>query len=410
MRRVLLLTLLASLWATPALAQTVVSPLNQVDALTVTTEADTAKLCLDATNKDTCLSRDAQDKLAFKGTDGNPVSIRNYYSLTGFTSWLPDTSGNIALRATTVLPGAPSAALAGAGAGSVDNGAHVYCVTFVTAGGETDCSGVSNTVTVADKTADGKVTVTFTVSPYGGVTGRNVYRSKAGTTSPLYLVAASPVVANNTATTYTDNIADSALQATQSPVVNTAIDARLTIGNNGALTLGTGAYLASGTQTQAGTGTAKGPSPIIWYRAASAAGACNTADAGPDTLYTITTIPANTLWDGTTGRRLSVTGNWAGANNADGKNLGVSVGGNQVNAASTTLQNQTGRFWIDVMAFDATHVNVTLTMGGTLELGKSWNLAVSNLTTNTLAVLVTGTSGSSAANDLCLNNIIAVIE
>ena len=115
-----------------------------------------------------------------------------------------------------------TAALAGAGAGNVDNGAHRYCVTYVTADGETAASPISGAVTVADKTANGKVALT--AIPLGGaaVTARKVYRTVAAGTTYLLLTTLS----NNTATTYTDNTADSSLGA-QAPTANTTADPEL---------------------------------------------------------------------------------------------------------------------------------------------------------------------------------------
>lgn len=104
-------------------------------------------------------------------------------------------------------PDAPSVALASAGAGNVDNGAHRYRLTFVTADGETDGGTISDAVTVADKTANGKVTVSNI--PLGGsqVTARKLYRTAAAG-STYFLVA---TISDNTTTSYTDNIADASL-------------------------------------------------------------------------------------------------------------------------------------------------------------------------------------------------------
>src|SRR5438105_3620811 len=63
-------------------------------------------------------------------------------------------------------PAAPTAALAGAGAGNVDNGAHRYAVTFVTAVGESQAGTVSAAATVVDKTTNGKVALS--AIPVGG--------------------------------------------------------------------------------------------------------------------------------------------------------------------------------------------------------------------------------------------------
>jgi len=116
-------------------------------------------------------------------------------------------------------PTAVTAALAGAGAGNVDNGAHRWLATFVTAAGETQAGIVSAAVTVADKTTNGKVALS--AIPVGGsaVTSRKLYRTIAGGTTYLLLAT----LADNTTTTYTDNIADASLGA-GAPATNTTGD------------------------------------------------------------------------------------------------------------------------------------------------------------------------------------------
>jgi uncharacterized phiE125 gp8 family phage protein len=119
-------------------------------------------------------------------------------------------------------PDAPTVALGGAGAGNVDNGAHRYRFTFVTSAGETDGGAISSSVTVVDKTANGRVALSNI--PVGGtaVTARNLYRTTAGG-SNYFLVAQ---LADNTTTVYVDNIADASLGAGV-PVTNTTYDADL---------------------------------------------------------------------------------------------------------------------------------------------------------------------------------------
>lgn len=117
-------------------------------------------------------------------------------------------------------PSAPTAALASPAApGNVDNGAHRWLVTYVTADGETQAGVVSSAVTVADKTVNGQVALTGI--PIGGasVTARKIYRTAAGGSTYMLLAT----IANNTATTYTDNISDSALGA-GAPTTNTTGD------------------------------------------------------------------------------------------------------------------------------------------------------------------------------------------
>ncbi len=123
-------------------------------------------------------------------------------------------------------PGAPTVALAGGGAGNLDNAAYRYRVTFVTADGETEGGTISSAVTVVDKTSDGKMALS--VIPLGGlrVTSRKIYRTE-GDGSDYKLLT---TIADNTTTTYTDNIADGSLGAgcpstndTDDPYVQTLI-------------------------------------------------------------------------------------------------------------------------------------------------------------------------------------------
>lgn len=118
-------------------------------------------------------------------------------------------------------PEAPTVALAGAGAGNVTSGAHRYRVTFVTADGETDGGVVSAIVTTT--AGDGKVSVS--AIPLGGsaVTSRKLYRTAAGGSTYLLLTT----IADNTTTTYADNVADGSLGA-GCPTTNTTIDPFLT--------------------------------------------------------------------------------------------------------------------------------------------------------------------------------------
>lgn len=120
-------------------------------------------------------------------------------------------------------PSAPTVALVSPAApGNVDNGTHRYLVTYVTADGETQAGVVSNAVTVADKTVNGQVALINI--PLGGalVTSRKLYRTLAGGTTYALLAT----ITNNTATTYTDNIADASL-GVGAPTTNTTGDPML---------------------------------------------------------------------------------------------------------------------------------------------------------------------------------------
>jgi uncharacterized phiE125 gp8 family phage protein len=120
-------------------------------------------------------------------------------------------------------PGAPTVALASpAAAGNVDDGAHRYRVTFVTADGETEGGTISDSVTVADKTVNGKVELTAIPTGGAAVTSRELYRTEAGGTDYLALAT----IADNSTTTYTDNIADASLGAA-APTTNTTEDPEL---------------------------------------------------------------------------------------------------------------------------------------------------------------------------------------
>lgn len=120
-------------------------------------------------------------------------------------------------------PGVITVAL-GSGAGNVDNGVHRYLATFVTADGETQAGDISSAVTVIDKTVNGKVFLS--AIPLGGslVTSRKIYRTIAGGSTYLLLAT----IADNTTTTYTDNIADASLGA-EAPSTNSTGDPLLNI-------------------------------------------------------------------------------------------------------------------------------------------------------------------------------------
>lgn len=120
-------------------------------------------------------------------------------------------------------PKALSAALATSPvAGNVDNGAHRYLVTFVTSTGETQAGTPSAPVTVADKAVNGQVLLTSI--PLGGssVIARKLYRTAVNGASYLYLAT----LADNSTTSFTDNVSDAALGA-GAPGTNTTGDSLL---------------------------------------------------------------------------------------------------------------------------------------------------------------------------------------
>jgi hypothetical protein len=98
-----------------------------------------------------------------------------------------------------------------ASAGNVDLGIHYYWVSYTTAIGETGTYNIGNVTTVSGSQ---QVLLTIPVSSDYRVTGRKLHRTKAnGNSYETYVIT---TIANNTATTYTDNIADSALTGVMS--------------------------------------------------------------------------------------------------------------------------------------------------------------------------------------------------
>ena len=102
-------------------------------------------------------------------------------------------------------PVAPTLASMTSG-GAVDDGIHQYMLTYTTAIGATNVGGVlSVTVSGSNQT----VNLNIPVSTDPRVTGRKIYRTKAG--DPSYAMWYLGTVSDNTTTTYTDIIADSSL-------------------------------------------------------------------------------------------------------------------------------------------------------------------------------------------------------
>lgn len=115
-------------------------------------------------------------------------------------------------------PGAVTVATA-SGAGNVDNGAHRYLCTFVTAEGETQAGAISGPKNIIDKTVNGKISLTNIPTGGSQVVARKIYRTVANGTDYLFLAT----ISDNTTTTYTDNTADASL-GSQAPTQNTTGD------------------------------------------------------------------------------------------------------------------------------------------------------------------------------------------
>jgi hypothetical protein len=126
------------------------------------------------------------------------------------------------LTAALTVPIAPTTALSGA-AGTMTAGAHTAAITFYTEYGETTI-GASGTARTTVVVSNGDINLTaIPCDPMGLATGRKVYVSKAGTTTPLYYVA---TITDNVTTTYTITVPDTSL-SWASPAANTAYSAKL---------------------------------------------------------------------------------------------------------------------------------------------------------------------------------------
>lgn len=157
-----------------------------------------------------------------------------------------DTDGNVSLSRPESTPdlvaAVMAAALAGGGAGNVNNGLHCYLVTFVTGAGQTsfneeDLGQVRATVVALG--TDGQVALSAIPLGSSFVTARKIYRTAANADPNIpgnYKLLAT--ISNNTATTYTDNTADSSLGAVI-PIANTTANSILSYdADTGAISFG----------------------------------------------------------------------------------------------------------------------------------------------------------------------------
>lgn len=149
------------------------------------------------------------------------ASVATKRKLSGSADGLPILVKPILTAALTV-PTAPTTALTG-GAGTMTAGAHTAAITFYTEYGETTI-GASGTARTTVQASAGDIALSgIPCDPMGLATGRKVYVSKAGTTTPLYYVA---TITDNTTTTYTITVPDTSL-SWASPAANTAFSAKL---------------------------------------------------------------------------------------------------------------------------------------------------------------------------------------
>jgi hypothetical protein len=146
-----------------------------------------------------------------------------------------------------------------------------------------------------------------------------------------------------------------------------------------------------------GTGTATANIGGTYAKFVSGTGVGNGANTTNDPLWTLTPIPANTFT--ANGDALVLTlgiGLGATANN---KAVGCTVGGTQVTGSLISYNGWGGIVTVTITRVDSTHLNVFMggTLGNQVVFITSLNLAVADVTTNTLAVVVTGASPTTGA-------------
>lgn len=128
------------------------------------------------------------------------------------------------------------------GTAGILNGTYYYSVTYYTATGETDSSNELS-VSVVNK----QVTVTIPVSSNPLVVGRKIYRTIANPFDPVVKKLVT-TISNNTATSYTDNLADGSLGVSLPRVNNTGGQLfvnsdRVGFANSGSTSFGLNSYL-----------------------------------------------------------------------------------------------------------------------------------------------------------------------
>lgn len=140
------------------------------------------------------------------------ATLISFLLLTNLAYAQTQLSTDIQVSESAVITAPTATANADGGGANCTSGAHNFAVSFVTSvGGQSYETGIGNGSAAA--TCDGTHTkVDLTVVPLGSfnVTARNVYATKAGTTTPFYLVSNNSV-ADNTTTTYQFNTSDANL-------------------------------------------------------------------------------------------------------------------------------------------------------------------------------------------------------
>lgn len=161
--------------------------------------------------------------------DGHLIGTYGYR--VAFVGPLGESEWSAAASATPsgVTDGSPGSWTATPGAaGNVDAGVHYYTMTLITAQGE---AAFNAGTTGANCTPAGPSVVAMTSLPTSSdarVTGRRIYRTKAGVTSVTSTTVFLVATIDNVVTTWTDNVADANLGTTP-PTVNQAGGGQITL-------------------------------------------------------------------------------------------------------------------------------------------------------------------------------------
>lgn len=224
-------------------------------------------------------------------------------------------SGNMVV---TQVKRAGAPAVADGGAGNL-NGTYYWRVTFVTADGETEAGPYVGPTALSSRQA------ALTSIPLGppGVTSRRIFRSTgSGSQYDVRLVA---TIADNTTTTYTDNVADGSLGA-QAPHANTTggvFKYRLT---------GSGGYTGPGIQIDETTTTLGiGTNPLQQGYNLTAIGVvalANNTTGYNNTAIGNVALNANTSANHNTGVGYAALGGISNSGASSNTAVGVSAGGN----------------------------------------------------------------------------------
>jgi hypothetical protein len=158
--------------------------------------------------------REIRQKNLIVDSSNYGIDILVQYLISGFTGTLNFPLGIAWGELGTGIAPA-SAPTVATGSSGVLTGAYQYLVTFTDTAGETTAGPASLTVNPSAQ----EVSLTNIPTGISGtITGRNIYRTKAGG-STFYLLTS---ISDNTTTTYTDNTPDSSLPSTQPPTTSTA--------------------------------------------------------------------------------------------------------------------------------------------------------------------------------------------